>query len=830
MFRFLTFVVAMFAWYGVVLPVFSVEASEPIIMLTVNGGDTSTFSINDSSVRVSWYISGATDCEISPDIGPLSNTDDLPEGYRDVVPARDTTTTYVLTCANGGTSAISIFPEPTVTSSVTPDTVTLDMARMSLSSDVNVTWSSEAANYCKPLEIKRLSDGLVTLQKLEVNGIKTDYGPISGVAKIIASTISYPSEYEVTSSCVNQYTGEVATSTQTVTVVANTDIPDPDFTYKDGDIFSYTPSAGYDYVNPRFYIYPSNVTTCGKLIISSENDPYSALSPYVRKNSDGVAYRYEYSGHMFFEDATLTLTCTQTIDGVTKSVTHSAQVNFTPRLDAAGELEDPFSVLPTATVSIYNSAYTSPITDATIDPVLGYAPVYAKFNSTDSSTCYIRDEVREDGYKTYFANSWETNGRTLRKLSQPVLYSYKLVCGRRPSYLTTKIITATSTDTVQIHPADTVANPPLITEFTPTLVSDEGSSVWTYSLNWQTTDTTSCSFSAIDGSGEPVALVNLQSDTRTTGVATENFINSGDTYALTLTCGRLGDTQTVTEVLDLVTTGFTAESPTPVASDASITTGECFDPVTSEAHSPIPAGYTANNVGECVRLLSDYEVGSLTLNNNTGTLRSTVDGYDNATLSTILSNIENGLTFAGEVIPYTIALDYNYDPTAGFQSEEVFTEGYNDGLGAKTSTVPLNQLISVPFGIHRAKVSVNLMGAVLPELDSSDDSNIRWFTLSVPFPTPNMNFTAERLLVAQGGSTKLMWEVESSVPLNCTVEGKNVTNQNFTVPVGVLIQGSTEVADIRNTTKYVLRCSEPVSGMDVEKEVLVNVVPLYDEQ
>jgi hypothetical protein len=125
----------------------------------------------------------------------------------------------------------------------------------------------------------------------------------------------------------------------------------------------------------------------------------------------------------------------------------------------------------------------------------------------------------------------------------------------------------------------------------------------------------------------------------------------------------------------------------------------------------------------------------------------------------------------------TTSANYQFQFDRGSNGYEVNTTG-SLGLLNINQSVSRTETVSgaIPFGSNRIRVFVD-SGNSVDESDESDNLRILDFTLGPP--NPNLDISADRLLVRSGEKITLTWNTKVTYPMACQVFGPGITTTTF---------------------------------------------------
>ncbi|MEK7638628.1 MAG: PKD domain-containing protein [Patescibacteria group bacterium] len=260
------------------------------------------------------------------------------------------------------------------------------------------------------------------------------------------------------------------------------------------------------------------------------------------------------------------------------------------------------------------------------------------------------------------------------------------------------------------------------------------------------------------------------------------------------------------------------------------------------------AGATNNNVGVLVNngLLAPGTTLPLTLR------CSGAGGNGSDTVSVTIRDLPNLTTPSISVVPNLAS----FDPVTGaYGSVSVsFTTGNNGGSnsaatnyrliltdrngarGPRTGTInalaagashPVITLTesNVLFGLITVEVWVDWADSVT-EGDESD--NYSSFNYDTGLPNPNIDITADKIVVRSGDSAMLSWDTKASYPMNCSVFGPTISTYTFDPsvdgPTGTLPTGA-----LSTKSNFVLECTEPITSKTFSDTVSIEIEGLVEE-
>lgn len=308
------------------------------------------------------------------------------------------------------------------------------------------------------------------------------------------------------------------------------------------------------------------------------------------------------------------------------------------------------------------------------------------------------------------------------------------------------------------------------------------------------------------------------------GNSVRGFLNSSvaTTTEFSIKCGRgvdgLTDTSSVLLSLPLVT---------EIDIQLLVDSGECRD-TTTLLMGTAPDGFIAGPDGFCMPAV-DLAAESPGRSNGP---ENNVDGtYDTIDALMVIKNLGPGDLPSGKNISYkaTLAL-----MPALLLGDEATGVGYfNGGITATDVDSPTltRTFANIPFGTHQLCAQVNLDGSPnYPEASTNFANNENCTEITLPVPRPPMDINADREVIRSGQTANINWSVNVTYRLNCTVRGAGGLNQSFdTISTGSGHTDSYTTNPLTSTSEFVFTCTEPITNTTFTENVVVEVVPDFEE-
>lgn len=781
----------------------------PVVMLSVNGGDTDTISLNDQEITLEWYVENVTSCTISPDVGsiPVEPT----TGSIQIVPPQNDETQYTLSC-DGFDDSIVVLLEPTTSIATEPtESILMNPADFELEQSVEVRWNSERADYCTDFTATHQETG-ITKSVGPGENIADPQGSFSLRARTFDRFTRSPGSGHIISEnggglytfsvrCVNQFSGEADISSVDLRVIYD-DMGELDFQFT-GQV-TYTPEPGYDYVGARVNVWPINATDCGIRTITSPNRNNG--EPYIEPGWARYGYRGRLHSHGriengsmdITEDTEFSITCWQDDPDGNRvaELTRTHTFIFEPLLESDGTVHDPWTLEPSTVMSVRDRDDRSIIEEVYIDPVTGVAPVYARFWSAETSRCYRLDEYTEDGWRTsFYPPSWSRSSRYVpRDLATTTTYYYTAECGRIPSFppdcnwatvgRCEDAATIRDEDTTSVEvlpPTEELMAPSAVLDFTQLTPND--AEVSEYEFTWNSDFTTQCTFRGYRENGNLLTLSSLQSVDAISGSANQSFTSSGETIEIVVECSRPAD-NLIGEASVTITLPGDGLFSSEATAEAIVVTGECFLDGTVVS---VPTGYytlEGDTVTDCLRFVPDMQITRTHMPNPsilpadgvvTWQYNSETGQYDDVPLNVQYTNVsENAYVFSNENVRYGVEIGFDQTNSNDFtRSETLIDSQYTNELGPG-QFFEFSDNITLPIGQHILRVWVEANAGI-----NSEELNERFLTITIDPPEPDVTLETDRSIVRIGDPINVSWEVSTVTQASCVLQGIGLERREF---------------------------------------------------
>lgn len=648
---------------------FSANASEPVVILSTDGGATTAVSLNDQEVTLDWEIQNAGSCEIlfnGIDVVYVLTDDDYPNGSVTITPPADSESSYVLSCV-GISSTVSVGLEPTVSVSLSPQQLVYNAFSGFLDNFTTFSWTSENADFCHNFSIRRLSDGRVetfsdspgvsqssgsvTLFQLQYEQEATgqDWWFVNWNNRNNSSVIPLTndflelSDYEVSATCRNQTSGVDVTVTDILEVIIPDDLPDIEmwflmqpehFTYGIG---SMKRELSASHCQP-WQICQCNEDVCHFEYEETPGADFVLLTGPITqaRNATSCTWLEGPLPQILTEPTTITNTreCTQVVNGVTRTHSQGITITWSPERDVSDNDALISDFPPTAFIQTLNQS-NNPIESIVMSPsadpnIIGQATITVFHTSENVDRCESRVEIRPDGTEVRYGEGiytgWSFERYDTRTLTQAGTYTYYVDCFREMVSLaeggstTGRLYAERAITTIEVIPPPEAPDPIALLD-APVRTTEDDAPVSLFSISWSSENASQCEFSAVNvDTGNDVVLSNLQPGlvNAIQGTRNQGFPSNGQRIAITLTCtgggGRTAsDTQEIA-VPSIVEDSTEAQGVTAVTQ---ITTGQCvLNGVTINLQNNVGLGYYREDSSEilpCLRFVPNVIVFNIDL-------------------------------------------------------------------------------------------------------------------------------------------------------------------------------------------------------------------------
>lgn len=353
-------------------------------------------------------------------------------------------------------------------------------------------------------------------------------------------------------------------------------------------------------------------------------------------------------------------------------------------------------------------------------------------------------------------------------------------------------------------------------------------------LYWISTDTNECApfDAAMVDSG--YAYDWWTGSKPTVGILSNNKIATTTDFSISCRRTTAGFTGTVS---DSLLVNVPVNAPKDVQAEAYISAGQCRDDGTfgtPELFITAPDGYQADvslNNNYCIPAISlEADLLNIGLSNP-----DSVNGvYNNATAQLTIKNYGPGMVGDTVNIPYRFTVEY--DSRLGlpdYNSPIYHFNGTQSVLNVpvppeKQSSTLTQSFGSIAFGDHRICVEVNNDGVIRPETYKGDNSKCTNQTVPVPQPPMEIKVNGREsgTLIRNGGEATVSWSANTSYPLECSLKGIGMSSVlDFDASDTTNNTSSLTVPNIKSAGKFVLQCTEPITGTVFTKTADVSVVP-----
>lgn len=806
------------------------HASEPVVMLSVNGTDNAVLTSNQQSVTLEWFVDNVSSCTITPDVGmiPISPM----TGSITVIPPDNQVTEYRLTC-DGIIDSVSVLPAPTITmmdirkntGHFITEPVFIDPVTNRLNHGLRIIWNSERADYCTQFVVTHLQSG--------VTGF---YGQGDGTAPATMSTGAFatisnlqpnfitdngPGTYRFYVTCVNQFSGEIDTASRDLDVVGG-EMAELDVWFNEAELF-FTQEPGTNYVtNADVRVYVKNASDCESRTITSPNRTYLATDNLSLYGSRATMFSQPVGSILFrritlTEDATFSITCWQedSSGNIIDQVTRTATLNFIPYTEADGTQHDPWSVSPEINFGIFS--YESPseqVSMLQIDPLTGYVNSYLRYTTNNVTICYSFLENLNGTLNSDLTFRLATSRNTPRAYLLAGLYQYELICGREVEFpvlcpyasilncADDNPITSTSRQDLNVFDADNLPDP-VINFLNVDRTTEIDAEVSVYEFSWESINTNYCSFSGVRSDGVELVLTSLSSVDAVSGTALQSFTSSGQTIQIAIVCGRTVDSNTVTSLVTIQLPGGSAEEIVSAEDTIIVTAGEC---ILNGSVVSVPEGFYAlssTEISPCLRFEPSVTSRNAQLPNFSSLQAMNLSDwqfisdelhYENVPMTVqVVNNSDSGFIFSGEDINYVIEIGYNQSDINNFVSDiQIASDTYSNGINPGGSFIIDTTVTTLPVGQHVLSVANNVLvgNGVGLVTDTS------YYIIDVPYPDMSMQINTDRNIIRKGSNVTVSWSVQALLQSSCTVSGLGIDPIVFLI----LNDDLSSLSDMANTS------------------------------
>lgn len=172
----------------------------------------------------------------------------------------------------------------------------------------------------------------------------------------------------------------------------------------------------------------------------------------------------------------------------------------------------------------------------------------------------------------------------------------------------------------------------------------------------------------------------------------------------------------------------------------------------------------------------------------------------------------------------TTSANYQFQFDRGSNGYDVNTTG-SLGLLNINQSVSRTETVSgaIPFGSNRIRVFAD-SGNNVDESDEGD--NVRTLDITLGPPNPNIELSADRLLVRSGEKVRLTWNTKVTFPMTCQVFGPGITTINFDPSVNGAT-GSQQSGQINAKSVFTLSCV--VAGTTFTDTVTIETQGVIEE-
>lgn len=227
--------------------------------------------------------------------------------------------------------------------------------------------------------------------------------------------------------------------------------------------------------------------------------------------------------------------------------------------------------------------------------------------------------------------------------------------------------------------------------------------------------------------------------------------------------------------------------------------------------------------------------------------------WNGLTMALGLLNLGDGEVFANTNLAYKAELDVtnpalqglfgvtNVNSAVNYFNGTIATPATNHDipsarLTSQTVTAGLN---GVPFGTHQWCARFNLDGS--PNYPENEDwlglnpyqylNNQNCANIYLPVPQPPMSLTADRTLIRKNDTITLTYSAHTDYPMSCTIQGPGGVNINFNANDNApsATGGTITTAPLTSTSRFVLTCTEAITGESFTIEEIVEVTPDFEE-
>ncbi len=306
-----------------------------------------------------------------------------------------------------------------------------------------------------------------------------------------------------------------------------------------------------------------------------------------------------------------------------------------------------------------------------------------------------------------------------------------------------------------------------------------------------------------------------------TGTAHSVTRTIATTTTFSVQCGSTGNALTDTSAVKVNVLPSLA-----LTAFVGVISGECKDPDSGLPRTSFPwETVGANDV--CTPAVDLLAV-SPVINQGAAEGDNVTGIYDNIQISNVIANAGPGEVPAGESISYQTIITLQ-DGTEIIGPVKYYLGGLGaPAFGVPVQTSPLVETFdAIPFGTHEICTLINVgPGSVFPESNLDTTNNTSCITVNLAVPEPDLSLSVDNQIVRRGQPVRILINIPVTYPLNCQVNGTALESSTNDV-----IINAHEIAlpSVMNASLYQLSCIEPLTNSVFEKEVLVEVVPTFEE-
>jgi hypothetical protein len=182
-------------------------------------------------------------------------------------------------------------------------------------------------------------------------------------------------------------------------------------------------------------------------------------------------------------------------------------------------------------------------------------------------------------------------------------------------------------------------------------------------------------------------------------------------------------------------------------------------------------------------------------------------------------------------VPYKLALDLDDIWSLGdLDSSEAY---HSSNLSASTTSSALNYSFNdVPFGAHRICGRVNLDWTRVTEVGGSGNNEICFDSVDIAVPDPGtIEITASSQLIRSGEDVLIEWTAHTAYPMDCTIFGPGFTTvHTFDASDEPSPYSNSDTStNLESASLFTISCTEPSTGDTFTDDVLVEVMPTFQE-